>query len=162
MKITAENLDHSLSWHYSVTRMRRAIVLCSLLLLLPQRQCALASPDKLKEFTEDKLRGYFPNVKVLLIPQSQILVAFTCTQGIGPDLLPKFQQSIAQDPDLKYMPLVQLGVEAAQGAHYRYFVLNFDSGFIRYDADTQQVSVVKPNTVEQMQIYQHRCGFDSQ
>jgi hypothetical protein len=139
-----------------------AIALCSLLLLLPQRQCVLASPDKLKEFTEDKLRGYFPNVKVLLVPTNQTLVALTCTQGIGPDLLPKFQQSIAQEPELKYIPLLQLGVQAAQGAHYRYFLLFFDSGSILFDGDAQQISVVKPNTPEQMQVYRHRCGFDSQ
>jgi len=137
--------------------MRTALALCFVSLLLPQRQCNVASPDKLKEATESHLRGYFPNVKAILLPAKQSVVALTCTQGIGPDLLPKFQQAIAQDQELnKEIPLFQFGVQIVGGGHYRYFLLYFDSGMIQYDLDAKQISVLGL-TEQQLQSYRTVC-----
>jgi len=141
--------------------MRTTLALCCILLLFPQRQCTVASPDKLKEATETRLRGYFPNVKAVLLPAKETIVAVTCTQGIGADLLPKFQQSIAQDQELnRELPWLQLGVQAVGGVHYRYLLLYFDSGMIQYDLDAKQISVIGL-TDQQLQLYRTKCGISA-
>lgn len=137
--------------------MRPTLVLCSALLLF-QQQCNVTSPDALKSKAEDYLRPYFPNAKVMLAPSRQNVIVLTCTHGIGPSLLPKFQDAIANDSRITtFAPLAQLALQAVNGAHYRSFLLYFDSGIIQYDLDAKQVSI-HPITQQQAAQYDIDCG----
>lgn len=141
--------------------MRQAQCLLLFVLLVPQRQCNLLSPEGLKGQIEDALRPYFPNVRAFVDPQRQGMAGFTCTQGLGSDFVLKVQGYMATDRDiqqkLNLIPIAGL----FSGSHYKYFLLGFDGGFIRYDFDTRQIDTLAMNSAA-LQTYRQTCGFSAQ
>lgn len=138
--------------------MRHTLFLCSLFLLAFQQQCNLTSPDSVKQVTESHLRGYFPNAVVTPHPEKEVIIAVTCTQGIGPDLLQQLQQHIAQDRDLaNKLALAQIAFKAT-GVNYRNILLFFDAGVIQYDLVAHQVAV-HPLLPKAIEGYKTTCGF---
>ncbi len=138
--------------------MRSAPAFFLLLLLLQQRQCNIFSPEGLKGKIEDALRPYFPNARGVIAPQQQTLMGFTCVQGVGSEFVAKVAASIVADrktiQDLSYIQFAPL----LGGAHYKYFWLVFDGGFIRYDLDTRQIAAFN-STPQVLQAYRQTCGF---
>jgi hypothetical protein len=136
--------------------MRLTFVLFALLL---QQRCNMASPEAIKGKVEDALRPYFPNARGMVNPQTQAIIGFTCTQGMGQQFIEKMQTYIATDRQIhQQLGMVQFA-PLLGGAHYRYFLLVFDGGSVRYDIETQQVATltIAPQV---LQIYRQTCGFD--
>lgn len=134
-------------------------------LLLQQRHCNLASPEAIKGMAEDMLHPYFPNARVIANPQQQALIAFTCTQGVGPQLVAQLQQYIATDrtivEKLSWVQLADGFSPLLGGAHYKYLLLGFDGGWVRYDIDTRQIATLGM-APQALQAYKQVCGFTSQ
>lgn len=130
-------------------------------LLLQERQCSIVSPDGIRGKVEQNLRPYFPNVRGVVAPQQQTIMGFTCAQGVGTDFVAKIAAYIVTDrktiQDLSYIQFAPL----LGGAHYKYFWLVFDGGFIRYGLDTHQIEAFN-TTPQVLQVYRQTCGFSSQ
>lgn len=141
--------------------MRHAPAFFLLALLLPQRQCDLASPQAIQGKVEEALRPYFPNAKGLVEPQQHIIVGLTCTEGVGPELVQKMQGYIAGDRNISQQ-LSMVGLAPLfGGAHYRYFMLAFDGGWIRYDMDAHLIGTLTM-TPQSLESYRQKCGFSTQ
>jgi hypothetical protein len=140
---------------------RHAPAFFLLALLLPQRQCSVVSPDGIKGKVEEALRPYFPNARGQVAPQQQAIIGLTCTQGVGPGFVAQMQKYIATDREInQQLSLVQFA-PLLGGAHYRYFLLGFDGGWVRYDLDAHRVDAISM-TPEVLQEYRQTCGFSSQ
>lgn len=130
-------------------------------LLLFQRQCNMASPDAIKGKVEEALRPYFPNAHGLILPDQHIIAGLTCTQGVGMGLVTKMQVYIAGDRQINQeLGMVQFA-PLLGGAHYRYFMLGFDGGWVRYDMDGHLVDSVTM-TPQALQAYRQVCGLAPQ
>jgi hypothetical protein len=131
-----------------------------LALLLQQRECGLVSPDAIKGHVEDALRPMFPNARSQADPQHQAILAFTCAQGVGPDFVAKLVPYLAGDRDTNQK--LQWGGLALSvgGAHYRYILLFFDGGWVRYDLNTHGFDAFNM-TPAVLQGYRQACGFPS-
>jgi hypothetical protein len=138
--------------------MLRAPAFFILALLLQQRQCSMVSPDAVKGKIEESLRPYFPNAVGQVAPQQQAIIGFTCTQGVGPGFVAQMQKFIASDREInQQLSLIQFA-PLLGGAHYRYFLLGFDGGFVRYDMDAHRVDALNM-TPQVLQSYRQTCGF---
>ena len=138
--------------------MLRTPALLLFALLLQQRQCSMVSPEAIKGRVEDALRPYFPNAQGLANPQTQAIIGFTCTQGMGQQFVEKMQAYIAADRQInQQLGMVQFA-PLLGGAHYRYFLLGFDGGWVRYDMDAHQVATLSM-TPQALQSYRQTCGF---
>jgi hypothetical protein len=127
-------------------------------LLLQQRQCSMVSPDAIEGQVEQALRPYFSNARGRAIPQTQAIFAYTCTQGVTPEFVAKIAAYIGGDRDINQkLNMVQFA-PLLGGAHYRYFLLGFDGGWVRYDLDAHKISVetMRPLALE---AYKKACGF---
>lgn len=94
----------------------------------------------------------------MVAPQQQAILGFTCTQGVGADFVAKIAAYIATDrkinQELSYVQFAPL----LGGAHYKYYWLVFDGGFVRYDLDTHQIEAFNA-TPQVFQAYRQACGF---
>ena len=136
-----------------------AIVLFAL--LLQQRQCSMVSPDAIKAKVEEALRPYFPNARGQVAPQQQAIIGLTCTQGVGSAFVAQMQKFIASDREInQQLSLIQFA-PLLGGAHYRYFLLGFDGGWVRYDLDAHRIDALNM-TPDVLRGYRQACGFSSQ
>lgn len=138
---------------------RPALFLCSLLFVVFQQQCNPLSPDSIKAKAETELHPYFPRAVVIPLPEKESIVALTCTQGDGPELLHALKDHMAQDRSMNDKLVLAQTVLHVAGARYRYLLLYFDTGVIRYDLSAREISVkyeVPPNDLES---YNRHCGF---
>ena len=141
--------------------MRQKVSLCVVPVLLLLRQCDVASPEAIKRKTEEQLRPFFPNARALVLPQRQAIIGFTCTQGVGVGFVSKMQEFVARDPQIKQdMELIRLA-PLMGGAHYRYFLLAFDGGLVRYDLDARRVEGLTAAGLLPS-LYEKTCGFQPQ
>jgi hypothetical protein len=137
--------------------MRLTVVVFAL--LLQQRGCNMASPGAIKSKVEDSLRPYFPNAQGLVEPQQQAIIGLTCTQGMGQQFVEKMRVYIATDRVInQQLGMVQFA-PLLGGAHYRFFLLGFDGGWVRYDMEAHQVATL-PMTAQALQMYRNTCGFN--
>ncbi len=118
----------------------------------------MASPDAIRGKVEDALRPYFPNARGQVNPQQQAIIGFTCAQGVGPGFVAQMQKFIASDRAInQQLSLIQFA-PLLGGAHYRYFLLGFDGGFVRYDMDAHTVdATIMPPAL--LQGYRQTCGL---
>jgi hypothetical protein len=127
-------------------------------LLFVQRQCGMVSPDAIKGKVEEALRPYFPKAQGVVVPQQQAIMGLTCSQGVGPGLVEKMQTYIAGDREINQQLGMVRFAPLLGGAHYRYFVLVFDGGMVRYDLDARKVEAVGM-TPQALEIYDQACGL---
>jgi hypothetical protein len=138
--------------------MLRAPVFFLFALLLQQRQCSMVSPDGIKGQVEQNLRPYFPNARGVVAPEQQTIMGFTCAQGVGTDFVIKIAAFITTDRKInQQLSNIQL-VPLLGGAHYKYFWLIFDGGFVRYGLDTHQIEAFN-TTPQVLQVYRQTCGL---
>jgi hypothetical protein len=78
---------------------------------------------------------------------------------MGQQFVEKMQAYIATDRQItQQLGMVQFA-PLLGGAHYRYFLLGFDGGWVRYDMDAHQVATLMM-TPQALQAYRQTCGFN--
>ena len=107
----------------------------------------MASPQAIQDKFLPRLREYFANPKVIVHPESGMIVAYTCMHGVGPELPVKMAQAVMAEPDtMSQLKMIQLA-PIFGGANYNFVIIGFDNGFIRYDthAGTFQMAAPRGN-----------------
>jgi hypothetical protein len=85
-------------------------------------------------------------------------MGLTCTQGVGPKFVEEMQKHIASDREINQQLSYVQFAPLLGGAHYRYYLLGFDGGWVRYDLDAHRVDTMSM-TPQVLQAYRQTCGF---
>lgn len=118
----------------------------------------MVSPDAIKGQVEDALHPYFPNARGMVDLQHQAIVGFTCTQNVGLDFVEKLVPYLAGDRDINGKLNQVQWAPLLGGAHYKYFFLFFDGGWVRYDFDAHRFDAFNM-TPQVLQGYRQACGL---
>jgi len=119
----------------------------------------MASADNIQAKVETALQPYFANARGEVLPKYQTIAGLTCMTGVGQELPAKIAGAIAADKEImQELNMIQLA-PLVGGANYRYFVLGFDNGMIRYEIPTRQF-IVAPPPPGYAEHYRQVCGLD--
>lgn len=134
-------------------RISFAFVLIPLLVVLG---CDLTGgPDKVQQETETQLRQYFPNSRVMVLPQQETILALTCACGLGRPLIEEIVKTLENKRGIQLLHEArQLPLKLSP---YRFFVLAFDEYSIRLDTDENQHWIVSSDSETQLE-YKTACA----
>lgn len=121
----------------------------AVLILFQQQSCDMGGPQAKQEL-ENGFRPYFPNAVVVLTPDRNWIQVFTCSTGVGNQLITEVSNTFVQSG--KYASLrdgmqtaaafsiIGRALSGQKAVSYRYFDIGFENGMLRFDltANTNQ------------------------
>ena len=115
-------------------------------------------PDKVQRETETQLRQYFPNSRVMVFPEQETILAFTCAYGLGRPVIEEIVKTLVQNRGIQHLhEAQQLPLKLSP---YRFFVLAFDEYSIRLDTDRNQHWIVSSDSEARLE-YKTACEIDT-
>jgi hypothetical protein len=133
-------------------------VLLLLLLTMGNRGCDFGDIDSVRKQANEGIAPYFPNVTTTVLPNDDMIIAYTCAQGTGDALTTQVAQVLPSLPAVQNLKRLR-GFGWITGSHtYGKLALGFENSIIVYNVDSGVTTTATNLDTSYRADYAAKCG----